>query len=116
MYQNIDRLLGKKEKDQVKNQWHPFIIVYNIGGIRNLTVSDPEMIGDASLDQRIDKDSFMRKFMLDCRLKDNVLTLNRCPEWLKRRRAMMNCFTGTSNFNILNRILRDTLPKYFSKW
>ena len=50
MYQNIDRLLGKKEKDQVKDQWHPYIIVYMIGGIRNLTVSDPEMIADANMD------------------------------------------------------------------
>ena len=116
LYQNIDRVQGKKEKDWNKNQWHSVVLYYMIGGIRNLTISDPQIIGDAMEDHRIDKDSFTRKFVFDQRLKDNVLTLNRCPEQVKRRRATMNCFSGTQNLSILDRILKDSLPKYFEKW
>ena len=56
---------GKKQKDWFKDQWHSVIVVYMIGGIRNLTISDPEIIADAKEDHRIDKDSFMRKFVFD---------------------------------------------------
>lgn len=35
---------------------------------------------------------------------------------MQRRRAFMSCFTGTSNFNLLDQTIEDYLPRFFESW
>ena len=46
-------------------------------GLKECVISDPKIIADAIVNENIDKESFLKKYILDKRLSDNVLTMKR---------------------------------------
>ena len=86
-------------------------------GMLQLFICDPEVIQDTQREKcLIDKNSFLKKDVFDKRLGDNVQSNSRSPDHSQRRRAFMNMFSGTSNFNMLDQIIETVLGKYFEKF
>ena len=56
----------------------------------------------------------LKRTTLGKRLSVNVLTLERCNEQKKRRRAMTNGLTGSQHFRILDKII-DKVMKGFNE-
>lgn len=97
---NMHLFLDKKQQEVPK--WNPIMLKYMLGKLE-MFVADPEVIGEIMADNKIvDKHSHLKEFIFNARLKDSVITMSRCSEQIQRRRAFMNCFSGTSNFNILD--------------
>ena len=121
LFNNTNRFLDKKARESgVGEQWHPLILFYHLGDYGNCFVGDPEVFesivkqGEAEI---IDKSELspLKTIILDRRVNVNVLTLSRCIEQKKRRRAMTHGLTGSHHFKILDKIIAEVMAGFHKK-
>ena len=101
LYNNMSKFLDKKESAP---EWSGIWLRY-LFGRAELFISDPVVAQDVlNNNQIVDKHSWTT-VIFSPRLADNVTSMKRSQEQVQRRRAFMNCFSGTSNFNILDQTI-----------
>ena len=95
-------------------------MLYSIGDSGNFWVGDPEIFesivkqGEAEIVDKSEISPFRRN-ILDKRVSVNVLTLERCNEQKKRRRAMTHGLTGSHHFKILDKIVAQVMAVFHQK-